>query len=429
MVYTPLSSHAPRVGAGSLVSAVTAPAFPGISIPPGMRDLARASLRGARANALSAARAYGWLGAGLLLWEAAEEVANTEYFDGQTDGAVWGPGQSGPLAQDRYWPASMGYTLVADLLGSTRWAPRWGRGQTGPTFADPTPWTFFSGNVPNFALEIFQTAGWRQASGTYWGVFDNKEDRPGFPAGWGRLHDLQHVVQPRTAGALTAAEPWPNIQKPAYWLPPLGVPVPGPTMLPRGYPISRSPAMQVFDRYRWVRRRTAIPGTITEVQVDMTEEEVRVIVNPTPRKPRANEKERKYRGKGRLGRYAATAAFWLYEAVDDWRDWLSIMIFAMDGAPAKIKYAGWKAQLFWLMDNPEAFGTINDRVLILGLFGWAIDEKVGAVMGSWQRRAAEAINSPLDIKMGTSLNQEMFGMSPGTAIALMIDEWLSQEKG
>lgn len=215
------------------------------------------------------------------------------------------------------------------------------------------------------------------------------------------------------------AEVWQNnnpnpaepLVSPAAFPLPLGVPLP--VTLPAGYPLAE-PMPQT--RARPLPRPTRIP----EVAVDIPfgPRPVPRVYPARPRKPGKKGKENKYYGKAGA---AASVAFWLYEATDDWADWVNIIVNAIDGVPTNIANGSPTTQIKFLRDNPLAVVNIDIGEVIAQLAGWLVDEKFGAWVGEKNKQANRGISTSqrttIDMRTNVTQHYSPAGASPGSFAA------------
>lgn len=126
----------------------------------------------------------------------------------------------------------------------------------------------------------------------------------------------------------------------------------------------------------------------------------RVVLNPTPRLPRARrEKEKKMAGRGAQA-FAAKVAFWLWDNVQDVDDWVNIVVDAIPVVPEAVRKGTIVQKVEWLYRNPEILAAVRWDIVAIDLFGWAVDEKIGALIGVLSRRAGQSAGSPLYMGFG-----------------------------
>lgn len=429
MYYVPNSQHA-RAATRTAVLPSGSTAFPGAS--PATREAvrrvraaAKPLFAGASRAAASAARGYGGLAAGLAAWEAI--TAAEEWFeDNRENGGVlpfptpeewvedgaWNPPGKVLNPGLNYWgrvPGTSGtinnsYGQNGPFVTSTR-NPIGAASQRG-TSVNYIPPDVYAWRNPIVPLDV--PAG-------YWvgmPIKPTRRARSSLYTTWSRTIDW---YQNGGAGTVPA-----EVESPPF-APPIG---------PVAPPVSGRPSMHRVDWHKVQGGNRPIPGFVDTIQIDMTSDRIRLIPNPVERPPREKEREKKMRGKGPLGRILPTAVFWLWESVQDWRDWLKIMLAAMD-LPADVRKMSLMNQLLWLMDNPSYFATINDYAVVIGLFQWAIDEKFGAELGRMTQKGslgatkAGGTERVVDIKFGVNNVAPSFGTSPGAVIAGYVDDWLN----
>lgn len=196
------------------------------------------------------------------------------------------------------------------------------------------------------------------------------------------------------------------------WPVPLSPPVPLPT--PVTYPLA-PPQPQPNLKPRWRRRARQIEQVGSETAVELyPNAPPRVVPVSVPRKPGYRQKERKTYGKSRA---IATIAFALYEAVDDWTDWVEIILAASDRTPDEVLSYRPQEQLAWMFDNPDFLVSVDWVVVVIELFGWAIDEYVGAKLGELIKRANRGIGGIIDLRAGVNIHYSQSAPAPGAYIA------------
>ena len=212
-------------------------------------------------------------------------------------------------------------------------------------------------------------------------------------------------------------------------IPPGAAPFPGPSPWgdPRNYPSPRpdglpDPLPRPRPRPRPLPRPRA---DVKEVGITIEPGKPPVVVpNPQPRPPTRPTKERKVHGK--IGA-VATAVFWLWEMVDDARDWRDIILDAKkagDGRPIpKGEAAKWAA-----VSDPTTYTNLDPRTLIEGIAEFYVEEFVGKKLSDFEKQFAAMVDSPLTSKWGVTSGQD-WGLDSergGSAIKEALD-WLSAQ--
>jgi len=212
-------------------------------------------------------------------------------------------------------------------------------------------------------------------------------------------------------------------------IPPGAAPFPGPSPWgdPRNYPSPRPDGLpDPLPRPRPRPRPLPRPRTdITEVGITIEPGKPPVVVpKPQPRPPTGPTKERKVHGK--IGA-VATAVFWLWEMVDDARDWRDIILDAKkagDGRPIpKGEFDKWAA-----IADPSTFANLDPRTLIEGIAEFYVEEFVGKKLSDFEKQFAAMVDSPLTSKWGVTSGQD-WGLDSergGSAIKEALD-WLSAQ--
>lgn len=215
----------------------------------------------------------------------------------------------------------------------------------------------------------------------------------------------------------TGAALAPMVSTPAFPLP-LGVPLPA--SMPEGYPLI---APRVAPRVKPLPRPVRIPEVA--ISIPPGPRPVPRVYPARPRRPGKKAKERKFYGKA--GAYAS-GVYWLYEATDDWVDWLDILINAIPGAPTYIANSGPIQQMKWLRDNPEMLAQLDMGAVISGLAGWLVDEAFGAFVGNVNQRANRGISTSkrttVDMRTNVVQHYSPSGGSPGSFTADFINAFL-----
>lgn len=191
--------------------------------------------------------------------------------------------------------------------------------------------------------------------------------------------------------------------------PPLPLGVPLPAGLPAGYPLAR-PVPKPLGK------RLPRPRPVEEVAIDIGSgpNPTLAVYKAVARKPGPKGKETKAYGKHGI----ASAVFWLYEATDDWTDWVNIIVSAIPAAPSGMSPT---QQLLWLRENPHLIATAVWGEVIAGLAGWAVDEAFGAAVGDFNKRAQRQISGGGGIDMRTNVSLHWAqnyagGGSPGSFV-------------
>lgn len=194
---------------------------------------------------------------------------------------------------------------------------------------------------------------------------------------------------------------------------PLGVPLPA--GMPEGYPLAKPQAVPSA-------RRLPRPQRSDEVAIDIGlggSPRLRVY-RARARKPGNKGKETKAYGKAGV----ASVIFWLYEATDDWVDWINIIVSAIPSAPSGMSPT---QQLAWLRDNPASIATAAWGDVVAGLAGWAVDEAFGAFVGNINRRANRSTSvsaTTIDMRTNVGLHYSPASGSPGQFVTAFLRSFL-----
>lgn len=176
---------------------------------------------------------------------------------------------------------------------------------------------------------------------------------------------------------------------------PLGVPIP--THWSRmGYPL------QWFGPRTW-RRPVAYPGG--DLTIDFYVDKVLVhVISPHPPTP-SIQREVKGRKVGTWGYMAAHTAFALWNLATDWRDWIRIVAAYTPGMPKQYRDDPDLALSFF-RDHPENVLYADWASISVELFGWAVDEKIGAFIGQVTEKSSKGIGGLIRIREGVSGNYD-----------------------
>jgi len=192
----------------------------------------------------------------------------------------------------------------------------------------------------------------------------------------------------------------PNIHTPAFTLAPGCMdpatqfpPVPGPPPAPNFAPPP--------DPYPWRNpsksRRTLRPPkpvNVPEVVIEIKPDTPSVVVRPNPQtRPPRGVNETKMSSKGRL----ASLIWWVWEAVDDSRDWIDILTESAGGDMRDSmfdKIRNMADPAFWLEIDPALLARLAAE--------WAIEEKFGAWIGDIESKLAAQHGQPISV--GWSVN-------------------------
>lgn len=201
----------------------------------------------------------------------------------------------------------------------------------------------------------------------------------------------------------------PNVRwQPETYVPYSPSPALVPLGLPAGFPVLRPAPVSRPNTVSWPEPTLRPPEVIPEVYVDITPQAVK-LTTPRPHKPRPGMKETKLAGK----RGIATLAFWLWNHVTDWRDWLAIVAAATPGAPK----GPMGEVLLWFYNNPAALAHTDWERISIELIGWGVDEWVGSRMGAIIN--GSAIMRDRVIYMGDGVSAAWspgYGDTPGSAL-------------
>lgn len=199
---------------------------------------------------------------------------------------------------------------------------------------------------------------------------------------------------------------------------PFGVPLPA--SMPEGYPLA---APQPRARPKPLPR----PRYIPEVAIDIPTgpRPVPAVYPARARPPGKKAKENKYYGKAGA---AASLVFWLYEATDDWADWINILVNAVDGVPPSVANGNPVEQLKFIRDNPWAMTRMDLGEVLAGLAGWLVDEKFGAYVGEKNRQANRSIStsqrSTIDMRTNVAQQWSPAGSSPGSFVSDFLNTFM-----
>lgn len=192
---------------------------------------------------------------------------------------------------------------------------------------------------------------------------------------------------------------------PARWVSPLplGQPLPAPRhkTSPRIRP-RREPRQRLAPRLR----------PRPEVAVHIQPGRRPNVVPSIGRKPGPNTKESKFKGI----RGAASIVFWTWEAANDWTDWVNIIVNNISTAPKEVLNGTPLDQIQWLFENPDEFAHSDLLGMFIDFVGWAIDEKVGATFGEFQKYVSRRIaigDTTLDMRLSAD-QWYSWGASPGS---------------
>lgn len=218
-----------------------------------------------------------------------------------------------------------------------------------------------------------------------------------------------------------------------YWYNPTGVTIPNPwqpakeiSVWPVPYgpvaPTIPMPVNRPRVRPRPRPRRVPQKAQIRDVTINLNPTSVSLVPNATPRPPQKTERE--YKGSGLKGSAVATLAFYLWEASQDWSDWVAILVAGV-GAPPSITGGTPQAQLDWLRQNPQAMLSIDAWKIISDSIGWAIDEAIGAQMGRISKGANRHFDAgSLDIKYNAGTWSAGDQSSIGATVADLLNSLL-----
>jgi len=342
-------------------------------------------------------RALGWGTAAVAAVEAAKEVENAASVIAMIMGGAWSePGGAPVLAP--------GFNFVGVRQHSNFRAygtsPRSGREGESYQIGNPLPvpennwlgWTQTNPPPPN----PWGVPSWTEVPANHFWL-KTVEDY-GYLLRFG-LHRFWRKVE-----VYYNSNPFPAVpmvQPNAFPLP-LGAPLPMGN--PAGYPVNRP---QTRGRPRPLTR----PVRIDEVTVVVRPGRPPRVVKSPPRKPGPKATEKKSYGKSGV----ASAAFWLYENVQDWTDWVNIVYSAIPFAPPLNSPT---AQARWLAENPEALISARWQNIIAGMAGWFVDEAFGAFVGNIHKKTSRATSSgtTVDIRQNVALHYGQSGASPGSFV-------------
>ena len=198
------------------------------------------------------------------------------------------------------------------------------------------------------------------------------------------------------------------VSNPAVFPLPLGVPVPSGT--PSGFPLQRAlKAPKPLPRFQ----------RVDEITVVLAPNKPPRVVRSPPRRPGPKATEKKSYGKSGV----ASAVFWLYEASDDWVDWLKIVFSAIPDSPGLKNPID---QMRWLQQNPEKLITARWEMVIAGMAGWFVDELFGAFIGNINKRASRSTSSgtTIDMRQNVALHYGQSGASPGSVVSDFIQAFI-----
>lgn len=208
----------------------------------------------------------------------------------------------------------------------------------------------------------------------------------------------------------TGADAAPSVVTPAAWPLPLGAPLP--LGMTKGYPVNKTAAAP---------KPWPMPRRFEEVAIDIPRHGPPAVYPSRPRQPGPKAKESKGYGKA-AG--VASFAFWMYEATDDWKDWVDIVAAAMPNAPQNVPI--WE-KLAYMFKHPEEVVMADWEEIIAAMAGWAVDEAFGAFVGNVNKRANRSTSvSSTTIDMRTNVVQHYSanGNSPGSFVEAYIASFL-----
>lgn len=195
-----------------------------------------------------------------------------------------------------------------------------------------------------------------------------------------------------------------------------GVMVP-PAINGRGYPLWRGRVIPA--------KRFGFPiPRLAEVAITITPGVGVSVTDLAPIRPWPNQSEVKGRPTSTGFAAAATAAFALYEAVDDWTDWLSIVLRAIPGIARDVLDMRPLDQLDWLARHPEALLTARWDIVAIEILGWSVDEFFGAQLGNVQTRSSRFRDGLIHMREGVNLAYDPGMGSVGSALTDLIYEHL-----
>jgi len=359
---------------------------------------------GARAAAASAGR---FAEAVAQSKEVADEVEKSLGVIAEAmNGAYWNqtPGQSG---------VNPGLTFVGNKAHSLWTAPPVG----ATTFARPA--TYGQGVQIGNPLPVPENNWLLDTTIRNLGHPDNTDwwNAPTFanvPAGYYYLKTIEDYVFRQYS---TADRYWRNVDvyrnnspsampaevnAPAQFPLPLGVPLP--LGMSKGYPLNKTAAAP---------KPWPLPKRYDEVAIDIPRHGAPKVYPAAPRKPGPKAKESKGYGKA-TG--VASFAFWMYEATDDWKDWVDIVAAAMPNAPQNVPI--WE-KLAYMFNHPEEVVMADWEEIMAAMAGWAVDEAFGAFVGQVNKRANRSTSvSSATVDMRTNVVQHYSagGSSPGSFV-------------
>lgn len=196
------------------------------------------------------------------------------------------------------------------------------------------------------------------------------------------------------------------VNVPAAFPLPLGAPLP--SGMPEGYPLVKPQALPRLRRVPNPRRHEEVA-----IEIPPGPRPVPRVYPARPRKPGPKAKEKKSYGNAA----AASFVFWAYEATDDWKDWVNIIVSAIPSAPNGMSPT---EQLIWLRKNPDAITEIDWARVISDFAGWAVDEAFGAFVGRVNAAASRSTSvstQTVDMRNNVALHYSNPGTSPGSWVA------------
>lgn len=184
------------------------------------------------------------------------------------------------------------------------------------------------------------------------------------------------------------------------WAKPLGVPLP--IGVAAGYPLAGYPDIAGFparSRARAAARPLTRPRAVPEYAVVITDTATPPYVYESkPRKPGPKAREKKYYGRGAMPKVAGVA-FWAYENVNDWNDWVKIITEAIPSMPHSARKSN-ASRWAWLAKHPEKIAEADFAMIAYGMGEWLIGEIFGAMIGNINSRGWRSISqSPFTVDM------------------------------
>lgn len=292
-------------------------------------------------------------------------------------------------------------------------------------FARPSSYgsSIHLGSAINLAQNNWLLQTTKKSDTTPTGLWWNDPDFAEIPAGWywrRTVEDYQFVETATTDRYYRKVEEYrnntpaplpPYVNEPAAFPLPLGVPLP--EGIPAGFPLAE-PMPQPRPLPRPVRLEEVA------IEIPLGPRPVPRVYPARPRKPGPKAKETKAYGKSGV----ASVAFWLYEATDDWADWVNVLVNAIPDGPGN---AGPLQQLKWLRDNPEKIATADWGEVVAGLAGWLVDEAFGAFVGNINKNANRSVSvssTTIDMRTNAPLHYAPSGGSPGAFVSDFLNAFL-----